>query len=541
VVGDGRSPTGWYTSASAEIVGHEFMHLVVGATSHFAYHEAGAVEEALADIFGVAMTARDDRLSGSWFGDDIDLAMRDLGDPTRSGQPDRYSRYRELPFSDDMGGVHTNSGILNKAHYLVTTGGRFNGIRVRTQGVAATTNVLREANQLLAWDPYTSMEEFALGVLGYCDLIAAIGGAIGNQGLDATCDAFSHAYLAVELLPGSSDLDLAIDSVQIGIDGNLDVVISNRSYLPEVPSEHFDLVIFDSLGSAITPALPATFQESVAPGESITVRTGVAAGFMGPFTRSSTAAISVELLPLPGYSNNDVDMSNNSASMEVGPDLVPVRLAWSEGPDLVEVSGRVTNIGRTGYAENTGAVVLVRDTASGELSVFDGVDVTLATDGGSPSRADDTGLRGIAFPEVQTVFVHGGREMPRNLISGTSRFAGTSSLYPLLQTWFDADGGRVELEGRFQVYLFVDAYDLVEETDETNNLLCVNCRGSSDIYDLPVVVRLPNEVDTDAIFPEPFRAAAAKLKSFRPFSRYPERFERERFSPHTPGPIVELP
>lgn len=44
------------------------------------------------------------------------------------GQPDKYSdRYTGTA---DEGGVHTNSGINNKAFYLAAQGGTFNGVTV---------------------------------------------------------------------------------------------------------------------------------------------------------------------------------------------------------------------------------------------------------------------------------------------------------------------------------------------------------------------------------------------------------------------------
>ncbi|KWX87650.1 peptidase M4, partial [Paenibacillus riograndensis] len=55
-------------------------------------------------------------------------ALRSLSNPTLYGQPDKYSdRYTG---SSDNGGVHTNSGINNKAFYLVAQGGTFNGVTV---------------------------------------------------------------------------------------------------------------------------------------------------------------------------------------------------------------------------------------------------------------------------------------------------------------------------------------------------------------------------------------------------------------------------
>jgi hypothetical protein len=50
--------------------------------------------------------------------------------PFGDGQPDHTSLYAYLPLTLDQGGVHINSGIPNKAAYLIAQGGTFNGVTV---------------------------------------------------------------------------------------------------------------------------------------------------------------------------------------------------------------------------------------------------------------------------------------------------------------------------------------------------------------------------------------------------------------------------
>ena len=52
------------------------------------------------------------------------------------GQPASMAEYANLPISRraDNGGVHTNSGILNKAAFLLESGGAFNGCQVTAIG-----------------------------------------------------------------------------------------------------------------------------------------------------------------------------------------------------------------------------------------------------------------------------------------------------------------------------------------------------------------------------------------------------------------------
>lgn len=110
-----------------DVSGHEMSHGVIQATANLEYlNESGALNESFADIFG-AMIDRDD-----WkMGEDLTNtqffptgALRDLSDPHNGGndlndngwQPAHYNE-RYLG-GEDNGGVHINSGIVNKAFFL---------------------------------------------------------------------------------------------------------------------------------------------------------------------------------------------------------------------------------------------------------------------------------------------------------------------------------------------------------------------------------------------------------------------------------------
>jgi hypothetical protein len=119
-----------------DVIGHEFTHGVIDSSSQLLYEvQSGALNESYADIFG-AMIDRDD-----WqIGEDVIKAppfptryLRSLEDPTAGGiynlddplggvgQPATMDQYANLPNSRraDNGGVHINSGIPNRAHFLL--------------------------------------------------------------------------------------------------------------------------------------------------------------------------------------------------------------------------------------------------------------------------------------------------------------------------------------------------------------------------------------------------------------------------------------
>ena len=47
--------------------------------------------------------------------------FRDMQNPTLFHQPAHMRDFVQLPLKDDLGGVHTNSGIHNKAAYNILT------------------------------------------------------------------------------------------------------------------------------------------------------------------------------------------------------------------------------------------------------------------------------------------------------------------------------------------------------------------------------------------------------------------------------------
>ena len=119
-----------------DVVGHELTHGVTQFTSNlFYYQQTGAINEAMSDIMGEYIDQGDglgtDTPAVRWkLGEDLPIgAIRDMKHPARFGQPDRMtsSLYTADPHESDSGGVHGNSGVANKAAYLMTDGASFNG------------------------------------------------------------------------------------------------------------------------------------------------------------------------------------------------------------------------------------------------------------------------------------------------------------------------------------------------------------------------------------------------------------------------------
>ena len=139
--GDGRIFTDF--TGSLDVIGHELTHGVTEFSAGLEYHgQSGALNESLSDAFGSMAKQwylRQAAADADWLigpdvftpGIDAD-ALRSMKAPGtaydnkifgRDPQPAHMDKYVQLPDTDegDNGGVHINSGIPNKAFYLVAT------------------------------------------------------------------------------------------------------------------------------------------------------------------------------------------------------------------------------------------------------------------------------------------------------------------------------------------------------------------------------------------------------------------------------------
>jgi len=113
-----------------DIIAHELTHGVTERIAGLEYkNESGALDESLSDIFGViisnhALRGRSSIAGWNWeIGPGLGMSggpLRDFSSPARTSDPEHMKDYKRT--SRDSGGVHTNSGIHNKAAYhLMTT------------------------------------------------------------------------------------------------------------------------------------------------------------------------------------------------------------------------------------------------------------------------------------------------------------------------------------------------------------------------------------------------------------------------------------
>lgn len=133
------------TAEALDVAAHEFTHGVINSSSNLDYSfQSGALNESFADFFGATVDP-------DWtLGEDVvqvpPFYLRSMSDP-ESGleyQPAHMSDYKYLGENEDNGGVHINSGIPNRALYLIAEGLTSEGLgesigRVKTEKIAYRT------------------------------------------------------------------------------------------------------------------------------------------------------------------------------------------------------------------------------------------------------------------------------------------------------------------------------------------------------------------------------------------------------------------
>ncbi|MCZ6854986.1 MAG: M4 family metallopeptidase, partial [Gammaproteobacteria bacterium] len=119
--GDGDNYAG-----ALDVVGHEMTHGVIFTSADLVYqNQSGALNEAFADIFGEMVEARTDGAPDWIIGSRLNQSIRSISDPSSfsclgAPCPQRMSEYFVTGL--DNGGVHINSGIVNRAFFLLAEG-----------------------------------------------------------------------------------------------------------------------------------------------------------------------------------------------------------------------------------------------------------------------------------------------------------------------------------------------------------------------------------------------------------------------------------
>src|SRR5436305_11306478 len=125
--GDGQALT--QTTAGIDVIGHELTHGVTQHEANLVYSgQSGALNESISDVFGIQVkqkALKQDVESSDWLigadvvGPLLQPALRSMKEPGSAHQHDDQPSTMEGYV--DGGDVHTNSGIPNRAFYVVAS------------------------------------------------------------------------------------------------------------------------------------------------------------------------------------------------------------------------------------------------------------------------------------------------------------------------------------------------------------------------------------------------------------------------------------
>jgi Zn-dependent metalloprotease len=184
-----------------DIVAHELTHGVTQYESNlFSLYQSGAIDESLSDLWGEYYDQTNglgnDAPNVKWLiGENVTglRVVRSMKNPPLYRDPDRMKSPLYQKTNTDNGGIHHNSGVNNKAIYLMVDGGKFNKRTVTALGWDKVSAIYYEANTnlLSSASDYSDL---------YFALQQACTNLIGQHGIVAAdCQEVKDALLAVQM------------------------------------------------------------------------------------------------------------------------------------------------------------------------------------------------------------------------------------------------------------------------------------------------------------------------------------------------------
>ncbi len=294
VFGDGSGTP--YTSV--DIVGHEFTHGIISHTADLFYSgESGALNEAFADIFGLAVenyaTGTYNWLIGEQVVPGGIRSFEDPGSILSSPQPWCYGgphwQDTEGGSPTDNFGVHSNSGVMNHWFYLMVEGGTGSNC-----GCAGATSEAYDVGSAINFAPGSSFAtsfELMTDILFY----ALINGYVGlnteyidmrNASIAAAQDlGYSCAFI--------QNMEEAWHAVCVGgtpVPCSVDAELTAN--IPSTPCTESEIFF---TASPFNPEIPGTYIYNWNMGDG-TVYTNAGSSVSHTFSTAGTYIITVELI-----------------------------------------------------------------------------------------------------------------------------------------------------------------------------------------------------------------------------------------------------
>ncbi|MVP02575.1 M4 family metallopeptidase [Paenibacillus lutrae] len=358
--GDGDGSTFRAFSGDLDVIGHELTHGITEHSAGLVYQgESGALNESISDVFGNSIQGK------NWLiGDDIYTpytpgdALRSMENPTLFKQPDHYSNlYRG---TSDNGGVHINSGIPNKAFYLLAQGGTHSGVSITGIGRNDAAKIIYKAltYYLTSTSNFTAMRQAAIS--SATDLFGA------NS---AQVNSVKAAYAAVGIgsPPPVQDTQAPAAPANLVSTGKTSssVTLSWNASTDNVGVTGYDVYRGTVLAASVTGTSATVSGLSPGTAYTFTVKAKDAAGNVSPASSAVTVTTSSSTNPTdtqpPTAPGNLVSTGQTSSSAS---------LSWSASTDNTGVAGYDVYNGSTLAATVTGTSATVSNLQGGTSYTF---------------------------------------------------------------------------------------------------------------------------------------------------------------------------
>lgn len=200
--------------ATLDILAHELMHGVTEYAVHGGLEylfQSGALNESYSDVFAAMID------TANWTIGERPGAnpFRDISNPPAQGDPDTAPPVL-FAATQDFGGVHTNSGIPNKAGFLMMQGGFHNGRIVTAIGRQKAALLLYEV-----LDNWLSKTSNFMDFRNAMTSAALVWATIPRNGFtNADACRVLNTFGAVALGPGNADCDNLLDDTDADDDND---------------------------------------------------------------------------------------------------------------------------------------------------------------------------------------------------------------------------------------------------------------------------------------------------------------------------------
>ncbi|NEW07487.1 bacillolysin [Paenibacillus sp. SYP-B3998] len=374
--GDGDGSLFRAFSGDLDVIGHELTHAVTEHSAGLIYQgESGALNESISDIFGNTIQGTnwligDDIYTPSTPGD----ALRSMENPTLYNQPDHYSNlYRG---SSDNGGVHTNSGINNKAFYLLAQGGTHHGVTVTGIGRTDAAKIFYKTLTLYL----TPSSNFAAIRAAAIQAATDLYGAASTQ-----VNSVKAAYGAVGVGSAPSP-DTQAPSVPTGL-ASTGITQTSVSLSWNPSTDNTAVTGYDVYNGSQLAASVAGTNATVS---------GLSAGTAYTFTvkaRDAAGNVSIASVGLTVTTTNSSDPDTQAPSVptnlaSTGKTQTSVSLSWNASTDNTAVTGYDVYNGSQLAASVTGTNATVSGLSAGTAYTF----TVKAKDAAGNASAASSGL-----------------------------------------------------------------------------------------------------------------------------------------------------